>query len=159
MFQFNQIYIILSLMLGLVLQMLPMPDWAQHYRPDWVALILIYWSMALPNRVGMWFAFIVGIIVDVSQAMLLGQHSLALVVIIFINVNLHQRIRVLPLHQQAFYVWILLSISQALIIWVEGTLGRSPTAITFFASPLIGMFIWPWVFIVLRDIRRKGGIK
>ena len=50
--------IYLSLVLGLILMILPLPDWVQAYRPNWVALILIYWSMALPKRVGLWFALI-----------------------------------------------------------------------------------------------------
>ena len=51
-----------SLVVALILMILPLPDWAQIYRPNWMALTLIYWSMALPKRVGLWFAFFCGII-------------------------------------------------------------------------------------------------
>jgi rod shape-determining protein MreD len=148
--------IYLSLFVALVLMILPLPDWAQIYRPNWMALVMIYWSMALPKRVGLWFAFLCGIILDTSLGTLLGQHTLALVLIIVINMNFYQRIRVLALAQQAIYVFVLLLINQVVVAWVEGFLGRSTPLLAFFGAPFIGMLIWPWVFVVLRDIRRKA---
>ena len=148
--------IYLSLLVALVLMILPLPDWAQIYRPNWMALVMIYWSMALPKRVGLWFAFLCGIILDTSLGTLLGQHTLALVLIIAINMNFYQRIRVLALAQQAIYVFVLLLINQVLVAWVEGFLGRSTPLLAFFGAPFIGMLIWPWVFVVLRDTRRKA---
>ncbi|MBT3204488.1 MAG: rod shape-determining protein MreD [Gammaproteobacteria bacterium] len=158
MITLNFFVIPLSLILGLTLQILPLPDWTQIYRPDWVALILVYWSMALPKKVGVWFAFFTGLIVDVMQGTLLGQHSLALVIIIFINMNLYQRIRVMSLPGQAMYVMILLLINQIAVVWIEGMLQRSTPVMAFFGPPLTGMFIWPWIFILLRDVRRKANL-
>ena len=149
----------LSLLLGLVLMMLPMPEWTQIYRPDWVALILIYWSMAMPNRVGLLYAFVIGLFVDVTQGTVLGQHSLALVLIVFINYNFYQRIRVMSLGRQSLYVWLLLFISQFTVIWIEGMIGTPPPKLAFITAPLIGMAIWPWVFIIMRDIRRKAQLR
>ena len=151
--------IYLSLLVALVLMILPLPDWAQIYRPNWMALVLIYWSMALPKRVGLWIAFFSGIVLDTSLGTLLGQHTLALVIIIIINMNFYQRIRVLALAQQAIYVFVLLLINQVVIVWVEGVLGRSTPLLAFFSAPFIGMLIWPWVFVVLRDIRRKALVR
>ena len=149
----------LSLVVALILMILPLPDWAQMYRPNWMALMLIYWSMALPKRVGLWFAFFGGIVLDTSLGTLLGQHTLALVVIIFFNLNFYQRIRVLALGQQAIYVFFLLLINQVIVAWVEGILGRPTPVLAYFGAPFIGMLIWPWVFIVLRDIRRKAMLR
>jgi len=121
-----------------------------------MALMLIYWSMALPHRVGLWVAFFSGIVLDTSLGTLLGQHTLALVIIIYFNLNFYQRIRVLALPQQAIYVFALLLINQVVIAWVEGIMGRSTPLLAYFGAPLIGMLIWPWVFVILRDIRRKA---
>ena len=134
---------------------LPLPDWVQIYRPHWVALILIYWSMALPQRVGLWSAFFIGLLVDTAQGTLLGQHALALVIIVYINMNFYQRVRVLSLAQQAIYVFVLLAMIQVVVAWVEGIMGRPVPILAFFSAPFIGMLIWPWVFVILRDIRRK----
>jgi len=151
--------IYLSLVLGIVLMILPLPDWVQVYRPNWVALILIYWSMAMPKRVGLWFAFFTGLVLDSAQGTLLGQHALALVIVVFFNLNFYQQVRVLALVQQAMYVFSLLLINQVVLAWVEGILGRSTPVLAFFAAPLIGMLIWPWIFVMLRDIRRKAMLK
>ncbi len=134
---------------------LPLPDWVQIYRPHWVALILIYWSMALPKRVGLWSAFFIGLLVDTAQGTLLGQHAMALVIIVYININFYQRVRVLSLAQQAIYVFVLLAMIQVVVAWVEGIMGRPVPILAFFSAPFIGMLIWPWVFVILRDIRRK----
>ncbi len=153
--RFLAVYLSLVVALVLVILPLPLPDWVQIYRPNWVALTLIYWSMALPKRVGLWFAFFAGIILDTSLGTLLGQHTLALVIIIFINMNFYQRIRVLALAQQSIYVFVLLLINQLVVAWVEGILGRPTPLLGFFGGPFIGMLFWPWVFVILRDIRRK----
>lgn len=159
MLRLNYLVIPVSLLLALILMILPIPDWAQMYRPNWIALVLIYWSMALPQRVGLWFAFFSGIVLDTSLGTLLGQHTLALVVIVFLNLNFYQRIRVLALVQQAFYVFALLLINQVMVAWVEGILGRPTPIMAYFGAPLVGMMIWPWVFVILRDIRRKAMLR
>jgi rod shape-determining protein MreD len=153
------VYLSLVAALLLMILPLPLPDWVQIYRPNWVALVLIYWSMALPKRVGLWFAFFTGLVLDTSQGTLLGQHTLALVVIIFINMNFYQRIRVLAMAQQCIYVFVLLLINQLVVVWVEGMMGRTPPLLSFTGGPFIGMLFWPWVFVILRDIRRKAILK
>ena len=124
MSQLKYLVIYASIVVALILMILPLPDWAQIYRPNWVALVLIYWSMALPKRVGLWFAFFSGIVLDTSLGTLLGQHAMALVIIVFLNLNFHQRIRVLALAQQAIYVFVLLLVNQGVVAWVEGMMGR-----------------------------------
>lgn len=146
----------LSLIVGLTLMILPLPEWAQAYRPNWVALILIYWSMALPKRVGLWYALIAGLLVDTLQGTLLGQHALALVIIMYININFYQRIRVLSLPQQSLYIFTLLFVCQVMVVWVEGIMGRPTSVSAYLGAPMVGMMIWPWVFVILRDIRRKA---
>lgn len=156
MLRLNYWVIYLSLIVGLILMIMPLPESVQIYRPHWVAIILIYWSMAMPKRVGLWTAFITGILVDVSQGTLLGQHAMGLVIIIFINQNFYQRIRVLAPVQQTLYVFLLLFINQIIAVWIEGILGRPTPLFAFLGAPVIGMLIWPWAFIILRDFRRKA---
>jgi len=95
-------------------------------------------------------------VLDTSLGTILGQHTLALVVVVFFNLNFYQRIRVLALAQQSIYVFALLLINQVVVAWVEGIMGRSTPLMAYFGAPLVGMIIWPWVFVILRDIRRKA---
>jgi len=147
--------IIITLLLALMLNMLPLPDWANHLRPDWVALVLIYWAMALPLIVGVTTAFVFGLLLDVSQSTLLGQHALALVIIIYLVQRLYLRIRVYTLIQQAIFVGILLTIKQLMVLWVSGMINTAPDTSFYFLPALTGAIIWPWLFILLRDIRRR----
>jgi len=147
--------IVITLLLALMLNMLPLPDWANHLRPDWVALVLIYWAMALPLIVGVTTAFIFGLLLDVSQSTLLGQHALALVIIIYLVQRLYLRIRVYTLIQQAIFVGILLTIKQLMVLWVSGMTNTAPDTSLYFLPALTGAIIWPWLFILLRDIRRR----
>lgn len=150
--------IYLSFIVGLILLILPLPDWVRIYRPDWVALILIYWSMALPKRVGLWSALIIGLLADSLLGTLLGQHALALVVITYLNLNVYLRIRVLSLAQQSLYVFSLLVISQLIIAWMDGIMGLTVPVQAIFGAPFVGMLMWPWAFVILRDIRRKAAL-
>lgn len=147
-------FVALTFLVGFILQILPLPESAQFYRPNWVAIILIYWSMALPNSIRLMSAFIAGIIVDILLGNLLGQHSLAFVIIVYINLFFNLRIRVLSLWQQATYVFVLLLICQFFIVWVEGITGSKPPIEAYFLPALTGMVIWPWAYLILRDIRR-----
>lgn len=156
MINLRYMVIYLSLVAGLILMILPLPDWVQAYRPNWVALTLIYWSMALPRKVGLLYAFFTGLLVDTLLGTLLGEHALALVIIMYVNMNLYQRIRVLSLSQQSVYIFTLLFIYQLVISWVEGVMGRSTPLSLYLGAPVISTLIWPWVFVILRDIRRKS---
>ena len=155
MFNLRYLVIPISFIVGMILLILPLPEWVRIYRPDWLALILIYWSMALPKRVGLWSAFIIGLLADSLLGTLLGHHALALVVITYLNLNFYLRIRVLSLPQQSLYVFGLLVISQLIISWMNGIMGLTIPVQAVFGAPLIGMLMWPLAFVILRDIRRK----
>jgi len=147
--------IVMSFVVALMLMALPMPDWAGIWRPAWVALVLIYWCMALPNRIGIMVAFTLGIFLDVLSGTLLGQNALALGVVAFITLQFYQRVRVLPLWQQGITVFGLAFVHQVLILWINGIQGMPVSFSAYWASPLISMVLWPWIFVVLRDLRRK----
>ena len=62
-----------------MLAIMPLPDWAVEFRPDWVTLVLIYWAMAVPTRVGVTVAWFAGLLLDVSYGTLMGQHAVGMV--------------------------------------------------------------------------------
>ena len=88
--------VILSIVVSLTLAIAPMPEWAAAYRPDWVALTLIYWSLLLPKSYSVGWAWLAGLVLDIAQGTLFGQHALALCFIIYITVKFHLQIRVFP---------------------------------------------------------------
>ncbi|MCW8957114.1 MAG: rod shape-determining protein MreD [Gammaproteobacteria bacterium] len=144
-----------TVILALMLEMFPLPDWAQPFRPDWVTLVLIYWAMAIPEQVGVTVAFIFGLLLDVTQGAILGQHAIGLVLVVYLVHLQYLRLRVFSLVQQAIVVFVLLMIKQLLVLWVSGIIGQAPEAGSYFLSSFVGALIWPWLFIILRDIRRR----
>src|SRR5471030_300849 len=83
-----------------VLTLLPMPDWTVWLRPAWVLLVLIYWTMEVPYRVNIGIAWFIGILLDVLNGTLLGEHALALTVVCYIVARMHSRLLMFPLLQQ-----------------------------------------------------------
>lgn len=149
----------ITLLLGLILAVLPLPVDLQAFRPDWVALILIYWCMALPTRVGLGTAWVTGLLADVLHGALLGQYALQLTLIAFVTLNIYRRVRVFPLWQQAVVVLVLLMLTRVINFWIQGVAGETPDAESYWWQPIISMLLWPWVFILLRDIRRRHKVK
>lgn len=147
--------IVLSFVTAFLLTILPLPDWAGPFRPEWAALVLIYWCMALPQRVGVGVGWLAGLFLDVLKGALLGQYALSLALIAYVVLKLHRRIRVFPLWQQAFSILTLLALGQLLVAWSDGIAGRPPKDWLYWAPSVTGMLLWPWVFVVLRDVRRR----
>jgi rod shape-determining protein MreD len=147
--------IYLTLLVGYLLAITPLPEWLQSYRPQWVALILIYWCMALPERVGVGVGFSAGLLFDVLSGTLLGQHALGYSVIAYLALKLHLRVRVLPLRQQVFTVFVLLLVERLLALWSTGAAGYPTPSLWYWITPIISMLLWPWVYLTLRKVRRR----
>lgn len=144
-----------SFIVALILTIMPLPEWARPFRPDWTALLLIYWCMAVPNRVGVGIGWTAGLVMDVSTGSLLGQHALSMALIAFITIQFHLLLRVYPLRQQAMAVFLLLFLHQLIALWVGGFSGNPMQSWLFMAPAFTGMLLWPWIYFILRDLRRR----
>jgi rod shape-determining protein MreD len=147
--------IIFSFIIALMLTAMPLPEWAINWRPAWVAMVLIYWCMALPHRVGIGVGWSLGILLDVLQGTLLGQNAIGLTILAFLTLKSHQRVRMYPLVQQALVICIFVLAYQLLSLWVRGIMGVPPRSWTYWMPAFTSMVLWPWLFIILRDIRRR----
>lgn len=143
------------IILALVLAIVPLPDWAEPYRPDWVALTLIYWSMVLPRSYGVGTAWLVGIVLDVAQGTLLGQHALALSLIAYMTVKFHLQLRVFPWSQMTAVVLALLALYQFILFWINGVAGTYAPAVTYWGPVVTGTLLWPPVSLVFSGIRYR----
>ena len=146
--------ILTSLLVALVLALVPLPEWAVWARPEWVALTLIYWCLALPHRVGIITALAVGLALDGLEGAVLGQNALALVVLALLCLVLYQRVRVFSLAQQSGVVFILVGINQLLCQWVQTLQGAGAQTLLFLLPALSSAIIWPLVLHYLRALRR-----
>lgn len=148
-----------TFILALMLTMLPLPEWAELFRPEWVAMVLIYWCMALPERIGVGIGWTLGLLLDVVKGTLLGQNALALALVAYLTLRLHQRVRIFPLWQQALFVLILVALDQMLVLWVKGVIGQPPGSWLYWLPSLTSTLLWPWVFLILRDLRRQFQVR
>jgi rod shape-determining protein MreD len=147
--------ILLSFIVGLLLTIIPIPIWATAWRPEWLIMILTYWCLALPQRVGVITGWSLGILQDVLSDTLLGQHALMLSLIAYVSALSHTRVRAFPLWQQSLGMGVLVAINLILHVWIHGMLGHPPRDWTFFYPVLTSVVLWPWIFIMLRDLRRN----
>lgn len=148
--------VVITFIVGLMLAIMPLPDSVQALRPDWLALLLIFWAMQLPRTWSVGTAWLVGIVLDVAYGTLLGQHALALCVITFMTVRFHLLMRVFPLSQLTMTVFALLALYQFLLFWVNGVVGISAPAITYWGPVVTGTLLWPFLYMFLSGIRYRA---
>jgi rod shape-determining protein MreD len=147
--------IVITFLIAIVLAVMPLPDWARLYRPQWVTLVLIYWTLALPQRVGVGVGFVLGILLDTLTGTLFGQHALPLSLIAYVTLKTHQRVRLFPLWQQAVFVLGLLVMERVLTFAAMGAAGRETPGTEFWLATVVGASLWPWAYFILRDLRRR----
>ena len=148
--------VIITFIVGLMLTVMPLADSVEPFRPDWLALVVIFWAMQLPRTWSVGSAWFVGIVLDVSYGTLLGQHALALCVIAFATVRFHLLMRVFPLSQLAATIFALLALYQFILFWVNGVAGVSAPSITYWAPVITGTLIWPFLFMFLSGVRYRS---
>ncbi len=145
--------VVITLVVGLMLTIMPLADRIEPFRPDWLALLMIFWAMQLPRTWSVGSAWIIGIVLDVAHGTLLGQHALALCLIVFITVRFHLLMRVFPLSQLTATVFALLALYQFVLFWVNGVAGVAAPSITYWAPVITGAALWPFLYLFLSGIR------
>ncbi|MCQ4165739.1 rod shape-determining protein MreD [Tahibacter harae] len=145
----------LSLILACLLQLMPLPDLLLPFRPYWLGLILIYWALEEPERIGLGRAFLLGLVGDVLQGDLLGDQALRLAALAFIVLRFRSRLRFFPMWQQSLAVFALLLNDRVLSLMERTFTGDPLPPLSFWYAPVAGMLAWPWVFLLLDDLRAR----
>jgi len=146
--------ILISFIVAFILSMLPLPQLLQSIRPEFILIVLIYWCIALPNRIGVGIAWITGLFFDVSSDAILGQHALTFAIIAYLAIQLHQRIRVFPVWQQALTVLVFMMLQSTIALWIRGMIGDAPAFSIFILPAISTALFWPIGYFLLRQIRR-----
>ena len=143
-----------TLIIALLLNIVPLPEWARTGRPEFVALVLIYWVMALPERVGVGSAWVVGLLLDLLEGATFGQNALSLAVVAYLALVLYQRLRMYGAWQQAAVLFLLLGVNQLIGHWVHGIKYQPVGGLIFLIPALTSALLWPCVMPLLRYLRR-----
>ena len=147
--------VIVTIAVALMLTMMPLPAAISAFRPDWVTMIVIFWAISVPRSYSVGTAWIVGILVDVTQGTLLGQHALALCSVAFITVRFHLLMRVFPLLQLTATVFALLAVHQFLLFWINGVAGVNAPSVSYWGPVLTSTLIWPLLYTLLSGVRYR----
>lgn len=151
----SSIVIGLTFVIALVLSVVPMPAPFDAGRPMWLALVVAYWVMVLPHRVGLLTAWLAGLATDVLFGELFGQNALVLILVAWLMLLLYQRIRRFPLWQQSLVMLPVLGIAQMASLWLSSLVGdRSPTLV-YLLPAVVSAVLWPWVYSLLAALRRR----
>ncbi|MFC7367552.1 MULTISPECIES: rod shape-determining protein MreD [Vreelandella] len=144
-----------SLVLALCLQVMPLADGWQVYRPEWIGLMLIYWCMRTPDKVGVFHGFIIGILMDLIEGTALGQHALIFSLLAFMCALVYPRFRAYSLVQQSVLVLVLLGLVQLIEQWVRTLTGDFSIHLSFLIPSLISAVLWPWWSTMLKALERR----
>jgi rod shape-determining protein MreD len=148
----------LTLVVALLLSVSSMPKFMELGRPLWLALFLTYWVLAVPHRVGMTTAWVIGLLADVLNGTLLGQNALILTLITFLVLTLHQRLRMFPMWQQSTVLLVVFGLAQLVQLWLNALTGSRPPTLTFVLPALVSALLWPWVCTLLRGLHQRLGV-
>ena len=148
--------VVITIIVALMLSIIPLPGWVESFRPDFVVLALIYWAMMLPRTWSVGSAWIVGLLLDVAQGTILGQHALALCLIVFVTVRFHLLMRVFPLSQLTATVFALLALYQFMLFWINGVANVPAPAMSYWGPVITGTILWPFLSMFLTGIRLRA---
>jgi rod shape-determining protein MreD len=145
-----------SVAAALLLSIMPLPEGLSAFRPEWVAVVLLYWSLIEPRRYGLMSAFWLGIVVDTLSGSLLGQHSLALLIIVYLSQRLYLRIRAFPASQVATIVIALLAVYELVLLVIDGFAGRQVPFVERWGPVVTGGLLWLLVLVAVERGRQAA---
>lgn len=143
-------FILLTLFLGLLGNLWPLSGVAETLKPDFLALVLLYWCIQEPRYVGVGAAWVLGLLMDVGDATLFGQHALAYSVLAYAAEYFRRRVLRFPLWQQAAQVAVLLAFCSALVLLIRVVGGALVPRWTYMVPPFVGALLWPLISIILQ---------
>lgn len=135
-------FIALTLAAALLVNLLPWQGIGLMLRPDFVALVLLYWCMHQPRKVGFAIAWVLGVLMDVADANVLGQHALAYAILAYSAIFLRRRILMFPLGQQLLHVLPILLLTQLAMLLIRLAMGADFPGWSYFAASFTGAALW-----------------
>jgi rod shape-determining protein MreD len=137
--------ILMTVIIGIVLTVLPLPYWVSVFRPAFLVLVVLYWSTMAPHVGGIALAFFSGLALDVFQGSVLGVHSLALSLVAYLAVRLYLLVRAKPIFEQSLFVFAALMVYESMLWILDGWSGHAMSNPARWLHTLTGGLLWPIV--------------
>ena len=145
----------LTFVIGLLLSVSPLPQFMEIFRPLWLALLLAFWALALPHKIGMVTAWLLGLAAAVLYGTSPGQHALLLPPLTFLVLSLQQRLRMFPMWQQCLVILVIFGLAQLVQLWLSALTGNRQPTLALVLPALVSALLWPWVSYGLRGLRLR----
>ena len=144
----------ISTFVALVLMLIQLPIWVFYLWPDWIALVVVFWSLHQPDRFGPVAGFIVGTLLEVLFVRTFGVFGLGLATVAFIVNTTHQQLRAMSIWQQMFVIGLYIGVFKLMTGWLSGMVSDFVINSQFWYSLLGDILVWPFVTILLHELRR-----
>ena len=143
-------FIVFTLAAALIVNLLPWSGWLLAIKPDFVALVVLYWCIHQPRKVGFASAWLMGLMMDVADGSLFGQHAFSYSVLAYAGIVLHRRVLGFTMRDQILHVIPLLLLSDIIVIIIRRVAGAEFPGFSYFAGSLIAGALWPVLSFLLK---------
>lgn len=145
----------ISVAIGVVFAIVPLPAWLSTWRPDVALLAVIYWSLTSPRIAGLGYPWLVGLVLDVLTGSVLGANALGFLVVAFLTQRLQLRLRMFTLLQQGVVVMVMLGLFHFLIFWIDGLTGHGGGGWVRWLPMISGAALWPLIVAAGDTLARR----
>ena len=146
--------VVISTSVAFVLMLIALPQSVFYFRPDWVALVVIFWALYQPERFGPVSGFIIGTLLEVLLVKNLGVFGFGLACLAFIVNSTHRQLKVLSPWQQVIIIGLFIGFYKVITGWLTGLVSDFQINAEYWYSLLGDVLIWPFVTILLNELRR-----
>ncbi len=151
--------VLVSAFVALVFTGVQLPDWLFYFWPDWIAIVVVYWALVAPRRVGPFAGFVIGTLVEVLFVRKFGVHGFGLATLAFIVNATSQQLRALSIWQQMILIGVFIGFFKLLTGWLTGLVSGFTITPEYWYSLLGSVVIWPFAYILLEELRRALRIR
>ena len=135
-------FIALTLVTALMLNLLPWSGVALWFKPDFVALVVLYWCIEQPRKFGFISAWMMGLVMDVADGTLFGQHALAYSILAYAGIVLHRRVRMFSGTAQVVHVFVLLLMNDLIVLTIRLVAGAEFAGLQYFIGTCVAAALW-----------------
>lgn len=151
--------VFISVFVALVLTVVQLPGWLFYYWPDWIAIVVAYWALVAPKRIGPYVGFIIGTLLEVLFVRKFGVMGFGLATLALVVNTTSQQLRVLSIWQQMISMGVFIGLFKLLTGWLSGMVAGFTITTEYWYSLLGTVVIWPFAFILLEELRRAARIR
>lgn len=155
----NSLVFWISWCAAIFLMLLVLPAPFNAFKPYWLGLLTIYWALEQPERMGLGFAFAIGLFGDFINSPILGEQALRLTIIAFVVLRIRPRLRFFPMLQQSLAVLALLLNDRIVLLMIRGFSATPALDWAFWLGPLTATLLWPWLFLLLDLVSSRRRIR